>query len=69
MTPDDPGLIYQQAMNFQHLGRNDDAVAAYKRVVELNPDSMDAIIAQRFIELLEQGHTLDGEDTSGGDAL
>jgi tetratricopeptide (TPR) repeat protein len=53
MTPDDPGLIYQQAMNFQHLGRSDDAIAAYKRVVELSPDSMDAIIAQRFIELLE----------------
>lgn len=69
MTPDDPGLIYQQAMNFQHLGRNDDAIAAYRRVVELSPDSMDAIIARRFIELLERGHTSDGEDTSTGGAL
>ena len=68
MTPDDPGLIYQQAMNFQHLGRNDDAVAAYKRVVELDPEGMDAIIARRFIELL-QGHTLDGEATSSDSAL
>lgn len=68
MAPDDPGLIYQQAVNFQNLGRNDDAVAAYKRVVELDPDSMDAIVAQRFIELLERGRTPDGEDTStGGD--
>ena len=67
MAPEDPGLIYQQAMNFQHLGRSADAILAYKRVVELNPDSMDAIIAQRFIELAEQGHTLDGADTE--DAL
>lgn len=70
IAPDDPGLIYQQAMNFQHLARNDDAIAAYKRVVELNPHSMDALMAQRSIELMEQGHTLlDGEDTGTGDAL
>ncbi|KKC31894.1 hypothetical protein WH91_17000 [Devosia psychrophila] len=63
IAPDDPGLIYQQAMNYQHLARNGDAIAAYKRVVELNPDSMDAIIAQRFIELLEQGHELPASET------
>ncbi|MBW4653402.1 MAG: tetratricopeptide repeat protein [Kaiparowitsia implicata GSE-PSE-MK54-09C] len=69
MAPDDPSLIYQQAMNFQHLGRNADAIAAYKRVVELDPDSMDAIIAQRFIELLEQGDTLDNQASSSDGAL
>ena len=59
LAPQDSAVIYQQAINFHNLGRDAEAIAAYRQVIDLDPDSTDAIIARRFIELAEAPPTTD----------
>lgn len=40
--PDDPQLYYNQGYLYEQMGRNEDAVASYKKALELNPDYFDA---------------------------
>lgn len=44
VNPDDPPMLRIKARGFMLLDRYDDAIAIYKRIIELSPDDVDAML-------------------------
>jgi len=66
--PNDPGLLYDQAMLAEQLGRQDEVAPLLRRVIQLNPDDPNAYNALGY-SLADRNVSLDEAQALVGKAL